>query len=344
MKTLSFAAAFAPLLPLLAVMVSASAVADEGVIPIPLPRDEGMAANAAEEKLPIRLTLTFNIATRQAKCYIGQTFCGILGQGGLTKSKQRVRQIMATGTRVAEIDADGMVPWPIFLKAYQAMRETRLDSIAIAAPEEMPLSRFSGPAPATLDGWKAPVVPLVEKADRALTGEDKPIVVAIDHAGHFAVASAPGVKPTPLAGPAFRKWLTAEADKARDTKNPALSNRKLVFRVGAQATWRDLMVPFVECAHCGVWDLYVAVRTPTVLTVAVGAKGGYTFGKAYFGPDASDGLYTLMAEQITAAGGADGVRLKITGPKDADRDAIRVVDLMAVELGIKKRTVELEKQ
>lgn len=64
--------------------------------------------------IPARLTVTWNVATRQAKVYVGQTFTGIVGQGGEKAAKLKLRQIFAAmGPKdlPVVIDADPMLPF-----------------------------------------------------------------------------------------------------------------------------------------------------------------------------------------------------------------------------------------
>lgn len=330
------------LTPLLCIALPRLAHAEEGVIPAPLPRDEGLAPEG-EAKLPIRLTVTWNVATRQAKCYVGQSFCGILGQGGLKRSKAKVKQVIAAGTTQAEIDADGLLPWPLFLKAFNDMRECGLDAISFAAPQQMPKSRFMGPPPASLDTWHWPMLPKVDRSERALPDSAKALLVAIDHDGHFAVCKAVQSEPKALAGPHFSKWLKVQAALEKDPKNAQLSNRKLVFRMAAEAQWRDLMVPLIECARAGVWDLYFAVDAPRSLTITVGPDGSFTLDDVTFTPDAAGALEAALAEQVKSAGGASEVRLRITGSPDAKLAALETVEKIAAKLGIERRATELGK-
>ncbi|MHC5020258.1 MAG: ExbD/TolR family protein [Planctomycetota bacterium] len=84
------------------------------------------------EVLPIRVTLTWNVTTRQAKVYVGQTFTGIADQGGLSAAKRRVRQILSAGTEKAEIDADPGIPYRYVVETLNMLIASRTKEISFA--------------------------------------------------------------------------------------------------------------------------------------------------------------------------------------------------------------------
>lgn len=106
----------------------------EGKLLAYLPKDKGLKnVKVEEQKLPIRVTLTWNVATRQAKVYVGQSFTGIADQGGLEAAKKKVRQIKATGTEKAEIDADNKIPFRYVVETLNMLISARLKEISFAA-------------------------------------------------------------------------------------------------------------------------------------------------------------------------------------------------------------------
>jgi len=106
----------------------------EGKLLAYLPKDKGLKnVKVEEQKLPIRVTLTWNVATRQAKVYVGQSFTGIADQGGLSAAKKKVRQIKATGTEKAEIDCDPKIPFRYVVETLNMLISSRLKEISFAA-------------------------------------------------------------------------------------------------------------------------------------------------------------------------------------------------------------------
>ncbi|MHC5020256.1 MAG: ExbD/TolR family protein [Planctomycetota bacterium] len=106
----------------------------EGKLLAYLPKDKGLKnVKVEEQKLPIRVTLTWNVATRQAKVYVGQSFTGIADQGGLQAAQKKVRQIKATGTEKAEIDADSKIPFRYVVETLNMLITARLKEISFAA-------------------------------------------------------------------------------------------------------------------------------------------------------------------------------------------------------------------
>ena len=115
-------------------MVAAKFKTLEGKLLAYLPKDKGLKnVKVEEQKLPIRVTLTWNVATRQAKVYVGQSFTGIADQGGLEAAKKKVRQIKATGTEKAEIDADNKIPFRYVVETLNMLIQSRLKEISFAA-------------------------------------------------------------------------------------------------------------------------------------------------------------------------------------------------------------------
>lgn len=115
-------------------MVAAKFKTLEGKLLAYLPKDKGLKnVKVEEQKLPIRVTLTWNVATRQAKVYVGQSFTGIADQGGLAAAKKKVRQIKATGTEKAEIDADNKIPFRYVVETLNMLISSRLKEISFAA-------------------------------------------------------------------------------------------------------------------------------------------------------------------------------------------------------------------
>jgi biopolymer transport protein ExbD len=115
-------------------MVAAKFKTLEGKLLAYLPKDKGLKnVKVEEQKLPIRVTLTWNVATRQAKVYVGQSFTGIADQGGLEAAKKKVRQIKATGTEKAEIDADNKIPFRYVVETLNMLISSRLKEISFAA-------------------------------------------------------------------------------------------------------------------------------------------------------------------------------------------------------------------
>lgn len=115
-------------------MVAAKFKTLEGKLLAYLPKDKGLKnVKVEEQKLPIRVTLTWNVATRQAKVYVGQSFTGIADQGGLQAAKKKVRQIKATGTEKAEIDADNKIPFRYVVETLNMLISSRLKEISFAA-------------------------------------------------------------------------------------------------------------------------------------------------------------------------------------------------------------------
>jgi biopolymer transport protein ExbD len=115
-------------------MVAAKFKTLEGKLLAYLPKDKGLKnVKVEEQKLPIRVTLTWNVATRQAKVYVGQSFAGIADQGGLEAASKKVRQIKATGTEKAEIDADNKIPFRYVVETLNMLITARLKEISFAA-------------------------------------------------------------------------------------------------------------------------------------------------------------------------------------------------------------------
>ena len=115
-------------------MVAAKFKTLEGKLLAYLPKDKGLKnVKVEEQKLPIRVTLTWNVATRQAKVYVGQSFTGIADQGGLAAAKKKVRQIKATGTDKAEIDCDNKIPFRYVVETLNMLISSRLKEISFAA-------------------------------------------------------------------------------------------------------------------------------------------------------------------------------------------------------------------
>jgi biopolymer transport protein ExbD len=106
----------------------------EGKLLAYLPKDKGLKnVKVEEQKLPIRVTMYWNVATQQAKVYVGQTFTGIADQGGLDRAKEKVRQIKATGTDKAEIDAVPELPFRFVVECLNMLIQTNVKEISFAA-------------------------------------------------------------------------------------------------------------------------------------------------------------------------------------------------------------------
>ena len=113
-------------------MIAAKFKTLEGKLLAYLPKNAGKPPSAQIETLPIRLSLFWNVATRQAKVYVGQTFTGIAGQGGLSAAKRRVRQIQAGGTDKAEIAAAPGIPYRYVVNSLDMLIQTRVKEISFA--------------------------------------------------------------------------------------------------------------------------------------------------------------------------------------------------------------------
>ena len=106
----------------------------EGKLLAYLPKDKGLKnVKVEEQKLPIRVTMMWNVATQQAKVYVGQTFTGIADQGGLDKARNKVREIKATGTDKAEIDAQPDLPFRYVVECLNMLITTNVKEISFAA-------------------------------------------------------------------------------------------------------------------------------------------------------------------------------------------------------------------
>jgi biopolymer transport protein ExbD len=115
-------------------MVAAKFKTLEGKMIAYLPKTEGIKVTETPppEVLPVRVTLTWNVATRQAKVYVGQSFTGIADQGGLKVARRRVRQVLSTGVEKAEIDADPGIPYRYVVETLNMLIATRTKSISFA--------------------------------------------------------------------------------------------------------------------------------------------------------------------------------------------------------------------
>jgi biopolymer transport protein ExbD len=99
-----------------------------------LPKNQGRPCTPNEiPKLPARVTLHWNVATQQAKVYVGQTFTGLADQGGLQRARDAVRRIKATGTDKAEIDAAPDIPYRYVVETLDMLIGVAMTDIAFAA-------------------------------------------------------------------------------------------------------------------------------------------------------------------------------------------------------------------
>ena len=106
----------------------------EGKLLAYLPKDKGLKnVKIEEQKLPIRVSLTWNLATKQCKVYVGQKYTGIADQDGLQKAERGVKEIKATGTEKAEIDAQPNIPFRYVVQTLNMLIRARLKEISFAA-------------------------------------------------------------------------------------------------------------------------------------------------------------------------------------------------------------------
>jgi biopolymer transport protein ExbD len=106
----------------------------EGKLLAYLPKDKGLKnVKVEEQKLPIRVTMYWNVATQQSKVYVGQSFTGIADQGGLARAMEKVKQIKATGTDKAEIDAVPDLPFRYVVECLNMLIRSRVKEISFAA-------------------------------------------------------------------------------------------------------------------------------------------------------------------------------------------------------------------
>jgi len=76
--------------------------------------------------LQAMITVTWNVATRQAKCYVGQSFCGVVGQGGEVAGAKKLREVAQSAANAklivnVVVDADTKLPYGHLLHVVNVM-------------------------------------------------------------------------------------------------------------------------------------------------------------------------------------------------------------------------------
>lgn len=224
--------------------------------PAPPPSADGSTAATQVTLLPARVTVTWNVATQQAKVYVGQSFVGIVTQGGEQRAADKVERVVSAMrssnmAQVSELDADGMIPLGELMPVLAALDAIPSGSVRPHLLAERPAS--AGPPPL---GTKSLAFPEVDGA-RPVSSQVPPWVLALHpptgtwSAGTHADALE-AVEHTQL-----QAWFAAKMKDHPPGKTPVV-----LLALPKQMEWQHVLEAVVALRGAGITNLMFRVVPP----------------------------------------------------------------------------------
>jgi hypothetical protein len=210
----------------------------------------GCALEDAQKPLPVRITVTWNVATKQAKMYVGQSYTGLAGEGGIAKAVAKsVRILRVCGTPEIEFDADGKLPVAIALELMQR----HLD----ADPTLMRFSAgYSGPPPTPSGSLPAAALPRVS-GTRPVGLAGRGWSITLDPRTRLWRTQAPGDVPRLIPAPGLERWASRARRQSR-SRNP-----RILIALPATAEWYDVLLAVHYLRQAGIADIAFVTAAPT---------------------------------------------------------------------------------
>lgn len=226
------------------------------------------APGAPFRLLPARITITWNVATRQAKVYVGQSFVGIVGQGGETRAAQQIAKLVSaaapTGTPLeSDLDADTMLPLQHLLQVLSALERLPATDSEVRTPVRPAL--LAEPTARKTFGPKSPLgrranpssaLPELEFAP-PIRSERESLIVAFDaEAGIWRAGGDANalelVRPTEL-----KQWLTRVLSEHGDREN-----LQVLLSLPKETPWKLAQDIAGVLLAQGVTDFYFRAAPP----------------------------------------------------------------------------------
>ncbi len=223
------------------------------------PDPEGGAEALAS--LPIRLTLMRSRTTLQTKVYVGQHYAGVVEQGGLERAQERVRDIVASATVLAEVDSEGTVPYRQVVETVEMLRRGGIRRTTYAAAPPDPPTEAPPPPDSRECEIPEAEAPVPFQAPHAASAE---VFVLRNGSYLWSGPAADGVRSPPRPA-APRKLREALSDAARrlpadNRASYRLSAGTILVHADREVPWRFVQHVFQECAAMGFWRIELAVR------------------------------------------------------------------------------------
>ncbi|MHC5022059.1 MAG: hypothetical protein ACYTGX_18525 [Planctomycetota bacterium] len=218
--------------------------------------------------LPARITITWNVATRQAKVYVGQSFVGIVGQGGETRAAQQIAKLVTAAAPSgrpleSDLDADPWLPIQRLLQVLSALERLPSTDSEVRAPVRPallaePTARkiFSTPPPIGRRAKPSGSLPKIEYAP-PIPSKRESLILAYD-AGAGIWRAGDDARALELVRPMdMEQWLIRELS--------AHDNRKelqVLLSLPKDTPWEQAQAVAGVLLSQGVTDFYFRAAPP----------------------------------------------------------------------------------
>ncbi|MHC5021768.1 MAG: hypothetical protein ACYTGX_16990 [Planctomycetota bacterium] len=223
-------------------------------VPFYLPVDAGLMAITPGAPPPSgRVTLT-----KDGALYVGATKFPHIEQGGLAGATAKVKEVVASGTKQWDIDAETDVEIVHVIRVMSMLLAEGAERPGLAAgPDDpaAPLGNGGGP----IAGFTPPAAPQAPSIRSHTIAANQVVIIYLDGVQKRTVLRMHGHPDEAVTAKRLEARMKKLAGAHRNKERPQLADCLVLIHAGPDTTWAMFSAALTECAKAGIWRIEVPV-------------------------------------------------------------------------------------